>query len=51
MPKPLVISETTLGTAGRATFGGFTAMGGLLEIDATSPIAGGLSPVLVAFAP
>ena len=51
MPKPLVIYETTLGTDGRATFGGFTAMCGLLEIEATSPIESDIYSVLVEIAP
>lgn len=51
MPKPLVVYETTLGTDGRATFGGFSAMCGLLEIEATSPIQNDVYSVLVEIAP
>jgi hypothetical protein len=51
MPKPLVVQQTTLGADGRATVGGFTAMCGLLEIEATSPIANDTYSVLIELAP
>ena len=51
MPKPLVMYETTLGTDGRANLGGFSAMCGLLEIEAKSPIANDVYSVLVEIAP
>ena len=51
MPKPLVVYESTLGTDGRTTFGGFQAMCGLLEIETTSPIANDVYSVLVELAP
>jgi hypothetical protein len=51
MPKPLVVQQTTLGADGRATVGGFSAMCGLLEIEATSPIASDVYSVLVELAP
>jgi hypothetical protein len=50
-PKPLVVQQTTLGADGRATVGGFSAMCGLLEIEAKSPIAGDVYSVLVELAP
>ena len=50
-PKPLVVQQTTLGADGRTTVGGFTAMCGLLEIEATSPVASDVYSVLVELAP
>ncbi len=50
-PKPLVVQQTTLGTDGRATVGGFAAMCGLIEVEVTSPIAGDIYSVLVELAP
>jgi hypothetical protein len=51
MPKPLVVQQTTLGTDGRATVGGFSAMCGLIEVESTSPIASDVYSVLVELAP
>lgn len=51
MPKPLVVYESTLGTDGKATFGGFTAMCGLLEFEASSPQANDVYSILVELAP
>ena len=51
MPKPLVVQQTTLGTDGRATVGGFSAMCGLIEIETTSPLANDVYSVLVELAP
>lgn len=51
MPKPVVVQHTTLGTDGKATMGGFTAMCGLLELEVTSPIASDVYSVLVELAP
>lgn len=46
-PKPLVVQETTLGSDGRATVGGFEAMCGLIEVECSSPIGGDTYSVLV----
>ncbi len=51
MPKPLVVYETTLGTDGKATFGGFEAICGLLEFESQSPIADDVYSILVELAP
>jgi hypothetical protein len=51
MPKPLVVQQTTLGTDGRATVGGFHAMCGLIELETTSPIDNDVYSVLVELAP
>lgn len=51
MPKPLVVQDTTLGTDGKATVGGFSALCGLIEIEATSPLANDRYSVLVELAP
>ena len=51
MQKPLVVQQTTLGSDGRATVGGFTAMCGLLELETTSPIANDVYSILVELAP
>ena len=51
MPKPLVVQQTTLGSDGRATVGGFSAMCGLIEVEITSPIADDIYSVLVELAP
>lgn len=50
-PKPIVVQQTTLGADGRASVGGFTAICGLLEIEATSPVANDVYSVLVELAP
>jgi len=50
MPKPLVVQDTTI-VDGKATVGGFTAMCGLIEIEAKSPIAEDVYSVLVELAP
>lgn len=50
-PKPMVVQQTTLGTDGRSTVGGFNALCGLIEIEATSPIADDVYSVLVELAP
>lgn len=50
-PKPMVVQDTTLGTDGRATVGGFTALCGLIEVESTSPIASDVYSVLVELAP
>lgn len=51
MPKPLVVQQTTLGTDGRSTVGGFHAMCGLIELETTSPVADDVYSVLVELAP
>lgn len=51
MPKPIVVQHTTLGTDGRATLSGFEAMCGLVEFEASSPIANDVYSVLVELAP
>ena len=51
MAKPIVVQQTTLGADGRASVGGFTAICGLLEIEATSPKANDVYSVLVELAP
>ena len=50
-PKPVVIQQTTLGTDGRSTIGGFNAICGLLELETTSPNANDVYSVLVELAP
>ncbi len=50
-PKPLVVQHTTLGADGKATVGGFSAMCGLIEVEAKSPIDGDVYSVLVELAP
>lgn len=50
MPKPLVVQDTTI-VDGRAIMSGFTAMLGLLEIEAKSSIASDVYSVLVELAP
>ena len=50
-PKPVVIQQTTLGTDGRSTVGGFNAICGLLELETTSPNANDVYSVLVELAP
>jgi hypothetical protein len=50
LPKPMVVQDTTL-KDGSATVGGFTAMCGLIEIEAKSPIASDVYSVLVELAP
>lgn len=49
--KPSVAQMSTLGTDGKCTLGGFTAMCGLIEIESTSPIANDVYSVLVELAP
>lgn len=51
MPQPLVVQQTTLGADGRSTVGGFNAICGLVEIEATSPVANDVYSVLVELAP
>lgn len=51
MPKPLVVQQTTLGADGRSTVGGFSAMCGLIEVEATSPIGEDVYSILVELAP
>jgi hypothetical protein len=51
MPQPLVVQQSTLGADGRSTVGGFNAICGLVEIEATSPIASDVYSVLVELAP
>lgn len=51
MTKALVHQHTTLGADGRATMGGFEAICGLLELEATSPVADDVYSVLVELAP
>ena len=50
-PKPIVVQQTTLGTDGKATMGGFSALCGLIELETTSPIASDTYSVLVELAP
>lgn len=38
-PKPMVVQQTTLGSDGRSTVGGFNALCGLIEVEITSPIS------------
>jgi hypothetical protein len=45
------VQQTTLGADGRASVGGFSAMCGLIEIEATSPVADDLYSILVELAP
>lgn len=49
-PKPLVVQQTTLGSDGRASVGGFVAMCGLIEVEITSPIAADSYSVLIELA-
>ena len=51
MAKPIVVQQTTLGSDGRASVGGFTAICGVLELETTSPIADDVYSVLVELAP
>ena len=50
-PKPIVVQESTLGADGRTTVGGFSALCGLIEIEASSPIPNDVYSVLVELAP
>jgi len=53
-PKPIVVQQTTLGSDGRGSVGGFTAMCGLIEVEITTPVAsdpGDTYSVLVELAP
>jgi len=51
MPQPLVVQDTTLGTDGKATVGGFNAICGLVEIESRSPLANDVYSILVELAP
>jgi len=50
MSKPLVVQDGVI-SDGRLTFGGFTAMCGMLEFESTSPVAEDVYSVLVELAP
>ena len=50
MSKPLVVQDGVM-SDGRLTFGGFTAMCGMLEFESTSPVASDVYSVLVELAP
>jgi len=50
MPKPIVAQDTMI-VDGKATVGGLTAMCGLIEIEATSPLPNDVYSVLVELAP
>jgi hypothetical protein len=50
-PKPMVVQDCTLGTDGRATVGGFTALCGLIEVESKSPNPSDVYSVLVELAP
>ena len=50
MPKPLVVQDTIL-VDGKSTVGGFEAMCGLVEIEASSPVQNDIYSVLVELAP
>ena len=53
-PKPMVVQQTTLGSDGRSTVGGFNALCGLIEVEITTPVAsdpGDTYSVLVELAP
>lgn len=50
MPKPLVVQDGVI-SDGRVVLGGFTAMCGLLEIEATSPIDDDIYSILVELSP
>ena len=50
-PKPIVVQQTTLGTDGKCTVGGFSALCGLLELETTSPLGNDVYSVLVELAP
>jgi hypothetical protein len=47
MPKPIVMQHGTLGSDGRVTLGGFEAVHGLIELEASSPVASDVYSVLV----
>lgn len=47
MPKPIVVQHGTLGTDGRVVLGGFAAVAGLLEFEASSPVASDVYSILV----
>ena len=49
--KPSVAQHSTLGTDGKCTLAGFTAMCGLIELETKSPIADDVYSVLVELAP
>lgn len=50
-PKPLVMQHGTLGQDGRVVLGGFAAICGLIELEASSPIGSDVYSVLVELAP
>lgn len=50
-PKPSVAQMSTLGTDGKCTLAGFSAMCGLIELESKSPIANDVYNVLVELAP
>lgn len=50
-PKPSVAQMSTLGTDGKCTLAGFSAMCGLIELESKSDIAGDVFNVLVELAP
>jgi len=50
-PKPIVVQQTTLGADGRSSVGGFSVMCGVLEFEASSPVANDVYSVLVELAP
>lgn len=47
MPKPIVVQHGTLGADGRVVLGGFAAVAGLMEFEASSPIASDVYSILV----
>lgn len=47
MPKPIVMQHGTLGSDGRVTLGGFEAVHGLIEFEASSPIPSDVYSILV----
>ena len=49
--KPSVVQHSTLGTDGKCTLAGFTAMCGLIELETKSPIANDVYNVLIELAP
>jgi hypothetical protein len=47
MPRPVVVQHGTLGADGRVVLGGFAAVAGLIEFEATSPIENDVYSVLI----
>lgn len=47
MPQPIVVQHGTLGADGRVVLGGFAAVAGLLEFEASSPVPNDVYSVLV----